>query len=275
MRNMVSLHVNGADKIDWVQMASKPVPKQPQRRMRYESEATDKRDAFRPKFWHSLTGGATKRLNLLDEGISAGRTKDDQTYQQELAAYHSAHAEWFEDVDLANRLLSGDLSAERDIVSEYSDFDRDGMLGSKIEFRINEEHLHAILDVHSRDIVPNYRLKQLQSGRLSESKMPAGEANELYQDYVCSAAMSVAGDLFNMLRREEVYVTCMAQILNSANGHMEMVPILSVRFVRPTFEGLNLQAIDPSDSMRNFVHEMNFKRTSGMAMIVPLKNIGG
>ena len=39
--------------------------------------------------------------------------------------------------------------------------------------------------------------------------------------------------------------------------------ILSVKIMPETIQRLNLDMIDPSDSMRNFVHNMNFKKTSG------------
>ena len=34
-----------------------------------------------------------------------------------------------------------------------------------------------------------------------------------------------------------------------------------------TIEKLNLDMIDPSDSMRNFIHNMNFKKTSGFTAV--------
>ncbi|MFK0310576.1 hypothetical protein ACIQUF_04965 [Pseudomonas sp. NPDC090233] len=36
--------------------------------------------------------------------------------------------------------------------------------------------------------------------------------------------------------------------------------ILNVAFSRATVEGLNLEAIDPSDAMKKFVHNMSFKK---------------
>lgn len=34
-----------------------------------------------------------------------------------------------------------------------------------------------------------------------------------------------------------------------------------------TIEKLNLDMIHPSDSMRNFIHNMNFKKTSGFSEV--------
>lgn len=100
--------------------------------------------------------------------------------------------------------------------------------------------------------------------------MPVGQFNELYQDYVASVALKVAGDMFQILPLQEVYVTCEAEMLNSMTGHKESTPILSVQFVRRTFERLNLKSIDPSDSMSNFNHVMSFSKTKGFSAIRPL-----
>ena len=83
-------------------------------------------------------------------------------------------------------------------------------------------------------------------------------------------ALKVAGDSFQMLPLDEVYVTCENEMLNSSTGHKEPTPILSVQFVRKTFEQLNLKAIDPSDSMANFNHAMKFSKTKGFLEVTPL-----
>jgi hypothetical protein len=52
-------------------------------------------------------------------------------------------------------------------------------------------------------------------------------------------------------------------MLNKKTGHLEDQCILSAVISRETVSGLNLDCIDPSDSMDNFVHNMNFKKTTG------------
>lgn len=103
--------------------------------------------------------------------------------------------------------------------------------------------------------------------------MPIGDFNELYQDYVASVALKVAGDIFHILPVEEVFVTCVTSMLNTKTGHKEMTPILSVQAVKETFKRLNLEHLDPSDSLANFNHAMNFKRTKGFQFGEPLKSM--
>ena len=40
-------------------------------------------------------------------------------------------------------------------------------------------------------------------------------------------------------------MTCLSKMLNPATGHQEMTPILSVGFVRSTFEDLSLADLPP------------------------------
>ncbi len=271
IRDIVSLHVDPTDDMDWGAVERQPEPLEPSRSDRREVEAAARLDAFQPRFWDFFWGGSEKHRTGLEEAVLEARAADDRAYQQTIDDYQARHAEWKSDTALAKRLLSGDVSAQRDVIAEMQSLSEEGLIGTHLSFRISDEFVHAIAHVHGDEVVPKVRRKQLQSGRLSESKMPPGEANELYQDYVCSVALRVAGDLFGLLPRDEIYVTCVADMLDRATGHQAETPILSVRFVRETFRRLSLGRIDPSDCMRNFVHEMSFKRTSGFAPVMPLK----
>ncbi len=73
-----------------------------------------------------------------------------------------------------------------------------------------------------------------------------------------------------MCIRDRVYVTCKSEMLNTKTGHMEVLPILSGRFVRATMANINLETVDASDALTNFNHAMAFKRASGFFPITPL-----
>lgn len=274
LRNIVSLHVDPADDVNWQELRDRPEPQLPTRSSAGEEAALAQLNEFRPRFFDFLFGGSEKRRSKFADAVVEARVRDQADLQRRLAQHAQDHAEWLADKNLADRLLSGEVSAERDVINEMDSWKDDGLIGTRLSFSFSDDILHAVAHVHDADVVPKFRRKQLQSGRLSETKMPVAEANELYQDYVCSVALKVAGDLFSVLPRSEVFVTCCASMLDKTTGHLADAPILSVRFVRDTFARLKLSAIDPSDSMRNFVHEMSFKRTNGFAPIQPLQPIG-
>ena len=100
--------------------------------------------------------------------------------------------------------------------------------------------------------------------------MNKGKFNELYQDYICSCVLRVARELFALLPIENVFVTAIGELLNKQSGHIEEQPILSVNIPKNSLDKLNLGLIDPSDSMRNFVHNMDFKKTTGFNAVTRL-----
>jgi hypothetical protein len=199
-------------------------------------------------------------------------TKKDKSEFDVAKNQHTADViEWEQDTQLAKRLIAGDIAAVKEVIEEIETLSKQDLIGAAISFRITEDFIHAMPEVHGDDIVPNFRRKQLASGNLSQTKIPIGDFNELYQDYVASVALKVAGDLFHILPMTEVYVTCVTSMLNTKTGHQELTPILSVQAVKETFKRLNLENIDPSDSLANFNYVMHFKRTKGFQPVQPLK----
>ena len=102
--------------------------------------------------------------------------------------------------------------------------------------------------------------------------MPKGAFYELYQDYICSCVIRVARESFALLPVQVALVHAMGNVLNTETGYMEEQPILSVSIPRETLDGLNLETIDPSDSMRNFVRNMDFKKTSGFKVVEKMES---
>ena len=217
---------------------------------------------------------ATKRRRRLEQEFrSCIGIFDQAEYMEEMQAHHRKLDEWANDVALARKLTEGYAGAIRNVIEEMQSLSQDGLIGSSISFEIGDDFLHAKPEVHTDEIVPKFRRKQLASGKLSETKMPVSQFNELYQDYVASVALRVAGDLFNIVPLREVYVTCLTRMLNPKTGHQELTPILSVQFARDTFLRLNLVDVDPSDSMANFNHAMSFAKTKGFTRTEPLRPI--
>jgi hypothetical protein len=63
-------------------------------------------------------------------------------------------------------------------------------------------------------------------------------------------------------------------MLDTATGHMTDQPILSVLLPRATMESLEFDALDPSDALRNFNHQMDFKKSKGFSRIEPIEFAG-
>lgn len=268
---LVSIHTNLAEAIDWRGMAAKPRPEEPEQQNLHQENARAALAKFKPSLFDMFRGGTKRRRERLESNLAEASARDQAEYQDALASYHVAFEEWDSDTSLARRLVVGEAAAIKEVIEEMQSLSDHGLIGSVVSFSIDDGSVHAKPEVHTDEIVPNFRRKQLASGRLSQTKMPLGQFNELYQDYVGSVALKVAGDLFHILPIDDVYVTCVSRLLNSQTGHQELTPILSVHFVRSTFSRLNLENLDPSDSMKNFNHVMSFKKSKGFSAVEPLK----
>jgi hypothetical protein len=81
----------------------------------------------------------------------------------------------------------------------------------------------------------------------------------------------VAREVFGLLPIPVVLVHVASPRLDTRTGQVAMTPILSVAFDRETFGRLNLDAIDPSDALAGFEHNMVFKKTTGFAPVTVLE----
>lgn len=267
---LITVHVDLADAIDWHSVVASSKPTQPKHQTTHHDRAQKKLSTFKAGLFDKLFGRVEKKLSSLEDDLASAKEKDKAEFQLEKEAHKSKLDEWKSETQFAKRLINGDVEAIRDVLKELEGLVNEDRIGDQISFAISQDVIHAMPSVHTDEIVPKTRRKLRASGSLSETKMPVGEFNELYQDYVCSVALKVAGDLFHVLPHDTVFVTCMVTMLNTTSGHMEPTAVLSVQFVRETFKSLNLEGIDPSDSMDNFNHVMKFRRTKGFAAVEPL-----
>jgi len=176
--------------------------------------------------------------------------------------------DWKEAQKLATRITNGESSAYLEAIEETNPFSDISVLGSLLSFAITDSStIEVVLRVNDDDAIPSEIKSQLKSGKLSAKKMPKAVFYELYQDYICSCSLRVARETFALLPVDMVIVNAIGKILNTKTGYIEEQPILSVAIPGQTLETLSLDTIDPSDSMGNFVHNMNFKKTSGFRAV--------
>ncbi len=273
VQELISIHTSLTDIIDWHAIAASPPPVKPILRSSHQDKANAAREAFRPGLLNILYGGTDRRRRRLENNIVRAPERDRVDHKAALAKYTKEECDWKSEAGLAQRLVGGEAKAIKEVIEEMQSLSSTNLIGSSVSFSISDGLVHAKPEVHSDEIIPDFRRKQLASGRLSETNMPVGQFNELYQDYVASVSLKISGDLFRILPLDEIYVTCLSLMLNSQTGHQELSPILSVQFVRNTYMNLDLNHVDPSDSMRNFNHAMSFRKSKGFRPVEALMPI--
>ena len=265
---LLSVHKQKGSWIDWRALASTPQPSKPEPSYDRQCAARAAESLYSPGFFHRVFKLEQKKRAELASAVEQAIRADAEDHKAALDLWRAQHADWQERTALARKILSGDAEARLGVIAAIDPFCDIAELGSHISFAARRDgSIEATLHTHGTDVIPSETKSLLSSGRLSVKKMPKGRFNELYQDYVCSCVLRVANELFSILPDELVFVTAQDDLLNTATGHLEEVPILSVAVSRATLGGLNLDAIDPSDSMSNFVHRMAFKKTSGFSAV--------
>jgi len=259
-----SVHKECNDPIDWLSISTSKEPIKPENLKKHEKEARSKVKSYSPSLIDKILKKAEQKKKVLEQNIGLSIKKDKTEHNDAISAWEEKVADWKESVSLAKQLLSGAETAKINAIKELNPFSEISTLGSNIAVVTGPSgFVEATIHVHGKDIVPNEVKSLLKSGKLSVKNMPKGTFNEIYQDYVCSSSLRVAKEILSIIPDNLVVVTATDELLNSKTGHLEKTPILSVCISRKTLNSLNMNSIDPSDSMDNFIHNMSFKKTKG------------
>ena len=268
---LVSVHHDTLETVDWQSILDAPPPDEPVRQADVVRRAKRRLANFSPTFLDRTLRRVATKQSQLEQELAAEEAKAEASHQRMMAEYRERLSELNESREFAARVLSGDMGAYSEAVDALNPFSDLDEIGTEVNVTLHTKNIvQADVAVHGGDVIPKEAKKLLKSGKLTLKKMPAGEYFELYQDHVCSCAVRVARDLLSILPVEIVIVNALDTILDTQTGHLEKQPILSVAIARATLDKLNLSAIDPSDSMRNFLHHMAFKRTTGFSATTSL-----
>ncbi|MHC5362092.1 hypothetical protein [Myroides sp. LJL110] len=258
-----SVHKQASEKIDWLQIKNEPKPIEPFYLNTFETQAKHKLTTFKPNILDKLFNLTNKKIKKLESLIKLGQKKDQENHQLAIQEYEKDLSNWKELQNIAFGIEQKKPESYLQVLQYFEPFSETSELGSQITFKFGENHVEINVLTNSIDIIPDYELKQTSTGKLSKRKMSKTNFYELYQDHICSVALRLSREAFAYLPIDYAIVNALSEMVDSQSGHLENKVILSVKIVPETLEKLNLQMIDPSDSMKNFIHNMNFKKTTG------------
>lgn len=254
---ITSVHKECSEPVDWESIQTTPPPFNLGEIGPNEAQAIQKLNDYKPTWRDKLFERVEAKIYALQKEVEYARKQDEHEYQ-----------EWEKEVNLAKRILQGDISAYMEAIQELSPFADIQELGSNLNFSTDSpEYMEVTVHVHSEDVIPKEVKSLTKTGKLSTKAMPKTKFYELYQDYVCGCVLRIARELFAILPIQTVYVHANGEVLNTSTGHLEEVTILSVKIPRATLEELKFDSIDCSDAMANFVHNMKFRKTKGFEAV--------
>ena len=271
LRVLKTVHCDCSDAIDWLTIQQETPPSVPVATDELEEIAKGQLTAYQPSFWDRVFKLGPKKLDRLEQEILNARYQDEQRFKERQAEYKDQQNEWQKWQELSQQVLRKESDVYRQVMDEFSPFEHIAQLGSRLEFTFTSDHIEVDVQVDSADVIPDFTVSQLASGKLSRKALPISKSNEMYQDYVCSCLLRIAREVQAHLPISQVVVHAITESLNTATGLLENQVILSVAMPRDTLEQMNFTAIDPSDALSNFNHTMKFTRTGGFK---PVDRVG-
>lgn len=266
---LLSIHKDCSDDWNWEQIATAQEPIKPSKSDRHESNAQARLKSFKPGVTDKLLGRTTKKIDELRHEVERAKRSDEKAFTDAMETYNDSR----ELRDLASRIIAGDTVAYEEAIKQINPFSEISEIGSSLSLDVeSRDKIDVTLKVNSDDVIPSEVKSLLQSGKLSVKKMPNSHFYELYQDYICSCVLRVARESFALLSLKIAVITAVGKILNRSTGYLEDQPILSVAIPRDTLATLNIDLIDPSDSLQNFVHRMSFKKTQGFGVVKKIES---
>ncbi len=259
-----SVHKECSEPWDWSAMHTGPEPTAPEYSDANERAAAAILASYRPGIMDKIFRQEKKMRRMFEKKVEAARQMDRDLYDAAMKQYEDETY----GKELAAGILAGDIQAFRSAIQWTNPFSDIQSVGSRLSFSLSAPwYIEATLQVNGDEVIPTQEKSLTASGKVSTKSIPAGRRNEIYQDYVCGCVLRVAREIFALLPVEIVIVHAMGELLNTGTGHIEAQPIVSVAIPRLTLDRFNFDTIDCSDSLKNFVHTMNFSKTKGFSAV--------
>jgi hypothetical protein len=264
IERLVTMHRDCGQVYEWAVVKELPAPTSPDFCHRGERAAIDRLNDYRPTIFDRIFRLTAEKKKKLNVAVETAKKEDEEKYATALKNYHQDFDEWQEMHDFADAIVQGDSSVYAEVLKELKPFDEIDTLGSKviIQFKTKDS---AEIDFHvnGSHIIPTESKSLLKNGMVSAKKLSLTTYYELYQDYVASSVLRIAREIFAILPLKNILITALADRINSSTGKFELQPLISVLITHDITQNLNFDALDPSDALRNFPHNSNFKKNKG------------
>jgi hypothetical protein len=262
MNIIQTLHTYSSDIIDWEKVLKLPPPVKPEKVNIHEYHAEKELKRYKPTFFEKIFG-LKKRLTKLQNALEVSKQNDSAQNESNLEKYNQDFAMWEYNCTIAEGILSNNPEYYKEVITQYAPFAEIQEIGSQIFIQFYKDYVVVNLSVKNEEIIPNFSLNLTSTGKLSKKTLPVSRRNEIYQDYVCSSALRVAREIFAHIPVKKVYINAEGEMLNPTTGHIETQTVLSAMIPIETMYRINFNTVDPSECMKNFIHNMKFSKTNG------------
>jgi hypothetical protein len=262
-----SLHKDSSETLDWNEVKKTPPPLEEPATNKKEKQARQRLLSYTPSLFDKLFKNKEKKIKELTLALENAILLDRADHEKYLLEYKSALSDWRKLQKITEGIQSKSVTAYKDVIQYFEPFAEIKDLGAEITLTFEPTYIVIDLKVNTDEIIPKYNLTQTSTGKLSKKEAPLSKFNELYQDYVCSCVLRVAREIYAYIPVDFVVINAITKMLDPTSGHIVQTTILSVAIPPATLRNIKFDTVDPSDSMRNFVHHMKFSKSGGFGKV--------
>jgi hypothetical protein len=264
MHHITSVHTKVNEAMDWVSLSALPDPPEPPPVRTKTERAQASLDSFAPSLMDYVFFRAERLRNDLEIAVDKATVADAQANDANRKQWETEMSQANRIRSLAKAVLAGDERAWKHVIENVDPLGAlSGIAQSaNVEWE-STEHADITLLLTTEDVVPEMVLSLTKRGLLSEKAMAQKKRWEIYEDVICGAAIRAAREIFHALPFKSVAVHCTTAGIDSETGHNADLTVLSVHYPRAEFLALGFDRLDPSDSLRRFKHNKDFKRGEG------------
>lgn len=265
-----SVHKETTDPINWEELQNAVSPAKPEKQSLHADAAVFRLVHYKPSLVDKLLRLEKRRRRKLEREIVRAGARDEQLHTEAMKQYEEEKAEFDCTTSIARGVLNLDIEAYEEAINFFDPFSDIKELGTQIYLTYRQDAVTINVFLNGEETVPDYILAQTSTGKLSRKNMPAGRFNELYQDYICSCILRIAREIFAHLPVIQALISIQTRLFDSTTGHEQEATIVSVVITPGQLARLNFETLDPSDSMKNFPHNMQFAKTKGFSPVEKL-----
>lgn len=266
--NLVSsIHKETSEEINWHEVLSENEPSKPVLLDKKQKTAEFQLSIYKPSFFDKLFGSQKAKIKKLQSAILIAEQADKTQFENSLKQYENDYKEWTLYQKFAKGVLSSDTETYSKVIEYLDPFSDIKELGSGLNITFEKDFAEVSLFANGVEVIPNFIVTQTATGKVSKKKIAIGKFYELYQDYICGCVLRVARETFSLLPLKNVFINVLSEMVNPVNGQLEKQTILSIAIPKSTLVTLNFESLDPSESMKNFVHNMKFSKTTGFSVV--------
>jgi len=255
---LTSVHLESEDFVDWQSILSESFTSSEDEEGPNGLEVNKEIELFIPSWRDKLFNRTEARKSILNTKLMEARMLDQSLFEEKK-----------EIIELAKRVIDNDKDAWISALDRYNPFEDIFTLGSKVVLKINEKNdLIANLIIGNKEVVPKEVITLTPTKKLSKKEMLKTRYLLLYQDYVCSCVIRIAREIFSILPVESVKIN--VYDYSQADEPPIKGCILSTIVEKNNLDDLIFEAIDCSETIETFKHNMKYLKTKGFRLVEEL-----